>query len=339
MANSNAISLILLLIVLAGCNSQPAQKIKGEAQGTTYSIILPDGEAIAKTSVDSLLRQFDLSLSTYVPNSTVSQLNASESGIWLSDTDSFFVPMMQISDEMVRKTNGYFDPTVFPLVSAWGFFKPKVLSPTSAQIDSILQFVGWEKQLFSYTSKTKYIAKKDYRAALDFNAIAQGYAVDCLAAFLEKRGVKNYFVELGGELRLKGKNESGEDWKIGIDKPQDHSDGGNRQILSVLEITNVGLATSGNYRKFQILNGRKIVHTLNPKNGYGKANDLLSATVLAPSAAEADALATAFMAMGYAATQNWLKHHPEIKVVLVYSDEKNRTKTYVSSGLQLNSET
>lgn len=315
-------SFVISAIFLAACSTAPETKIiRGEAQGTTYSITLPDGETISKEQIDSLLARFDQSLSTYDSNSVLSKLNEGGERFNVPESDVYLIPCLKLSQQIYNLTSGAFDPTVFPLIKAWGFFKEMDNIPSTAEIESLLNFVGFDK----IELQNRVITKKDGRIALDFNAIAQGYSVDVVSAFLEEKGVLNYFVEIGGEIRVKGFNPEGNKWRVGVDVPTENPKEDVRELQDVLEISDCGIATSGNYRKFYIKDGKKYAHTLNPKTGMPAETDLLSATVIAKTAGEADGLATAFMVMGTSKTKKWLASHPEIKVYLISRGENGKS--------------
>lgn len=319
-----AVSLIAISLLI-GCQQTPSKKIiKGEAQGTTYSVILPQSENISKESIDSLLTGFDASLSTYVSSSLISSINNPVLSFKIPDSDLYFIRCFQLSKKINAVTNAAFDPTIFPLIKAWGFFKEMDRVPEAHEIDSLLKFTGFDKMEL----KDRLITKMDQRVSLDFNAIAQGISVDVLSEYLESKGVENYFVEIGGEIRVKGLNPEGEKWRIGVDVPSENPKEEVREIQDILEVSNCAIATSGNYRKFYIKDGKKYAHTLNPKTGMPAENDLLSATVIASTAGEADGLATAFMVMGTNETKAWLKQHPEIKVYLISSGKDGKNIVY-----------
>ena len=236
-------------------------------------------------------------------------------------------------------TNGAFDPTVYPLVDGWGFMKDIENIPDSSVVDSLKALVGFQpgyhfKFMYNHTEgdtvPANKILKRTPQAKLDFNAIAQGQAVDEIAKLLESRGSENYFVEIGGEIRVKGKNREGEFWRIGIDKPIENSTAEDRELQEVVQLNNKSIATSGSYRKFYEKNGVKYSHTLNPKTGYPVKHSLLSVTVVANSCALADGLATAFMVMGTQKTIQFLKDHPEldIEAYLIFNNDKGRMETY-----------
>jgi len=243
-----------------------------------------------------------------------------------------------MSQEVYATTNGAFDPTVYPLVDGWGFMKDIENVPDSSVVDSLRALVGFENGYhFKYVKSvnangepTTSIIKNTPGAQLDFNAIAQGLSVDVLAEELEKRGAKNYFVEIGGEIRVSGLNADGNEWSIGIDKPIENSTAETRELQEIVKITNKSIATSGSYRKFYKKNGIKYSHTLNPKTGYPVTHSLLSTTVVTKSCAMADAMATAFMVMGPQKAIAFIESHPELnlEVYLIYINDKDQFETY-----------
>lgn len=320
------------------------QEIVGETQGTTYGIKIVDGPTtVTKKEIDSILHDFDLSLSGYIPESTVSQLNNAVKTFAVSKRDPYFTKVFYLSERLKIDTEGAFDPTVYPLMELWGFLKNRENIPTDQEIDSVMQFVGWnEPENFSYyvgcgESKANVFVKKDPRVKLDFNAIAQGYSVDVLADFLRKKGCKNFYVEIGGEIYVEGKNPDGKAWRLGVDKPVATNDGKKQRVISaVISVSNKGIATSGNYRKFYKKGGKIFAHTLDPKSGRPAENELLSATVVAKSAAIADGMATAFMVMGLQKSKEYLKSKDKdgLEVLFIYTDEEKNLKSYVSEGMK-----
>jgi thiamine biosynthesis lipoprotein len=335
-------SLFSLVFLFCQCSSNISRKdfstIKGKAQGTTYSIILLGPESkISKNQIDSILDDFDAVLSSYVSTSLLSKFNSVEGSIVFSDSSNYFKKCLIKSQFIYDISLGAFDPTVFPLIDAWGFFKNQKTPLSKANADSILPFVSFEKdKLFSYEFKDNllYLTKKDKRVKLDFNAIAQGYAVDVLAEFIREKGYSNFYIELGGEVYVSGLNRENQKWKIGIDTPVSNSK--ERSISEVLSISNEAVATSGNYRKFYEVKGKKYAHTIDPKTGLQVTHNLLSATVIAKDCATADGFATAFMVMGKEKTIAFLKQNRDLglTVYLIYN-EKGRMKSYASDSSKL----
>ena len=302
--------------------------VRGEAQGTTYNITYSAPEKTNyKNEIDSLFKAVDQSLSTYVPGSIISRINRNDTGVV---ADKYFIDVFRKAQEISQQTNGAFDVTVAPIVNAWGFGFTKRARIDSATIDSLLRFVGYQKIKLEGGA----IVKTNPGMMLDFNAIAQGYTVDLLSSFLESKGINNYLVELGGEVRTKGKKNNGEDWKIGIDQPNETYTEG-RPLKSIVSLKNKALATSGNYRKFYVENGRKYAHIIDPHTGYPAKHNLLSATVIANDCMTADAFATAFMVMGLEKAKQFLSKDKQLglEVFFIY-DEQGTWKTYTSETLK-----
>ncbi len=334
-------SAIFNLIIISSCSgdvkrSDSFHEIHGETQGTTYTIIIQDDEhQVTKKSIDSIFKVFDLSLSTYVPQSIISRLNDTENRIEIVDETGLFKRCYIESKRIYSLTNGSFDPSVYPLVKSWGFMT-KVDSPlTKYEVDSILSFVSFEEdKLYSidFSEDSILFLKKNPHFKLDFNAIAQGLSVDVVDEWLNSKGLKNYYVEVGGELLVRGKNREGIDWRIGIDVPKDNLE--IRELENVLSVTDLAIATSGNYRKFYIKDGAKYAHTLNPKTGFPVQHSLLSATVIASDCQSADAFATAFMVMGKDKTIDFVESHPELnlEVYLLFADKNGGIVRKMSDG-------
>ena len=325
------ISLVITMLLLGiSCKQATDQSIKiaGNAQGTTYHIsFIPGDSAINKEAIDSIFRVIDSSLSTYVPASIISRINKNDTSVAVDD---YFIDVFNRSLAISASTDGFFDVTVAPLINAWGFGFTKRAQVDSALVDSLLDFVGYKRV---YLEGKKLIKGKP-QLMIDFNAIAQGYTVDILAAFLESKGISNYLVELGGEVKAKGKKSKEHYWTVGIDQPNEEVTDG-RPLTAVIQLNNRALATSGNYRKFYIENGKKRAHIIDPHTGYPATHTLLSATVLAGDCATADAYATAFMVMGMERAKNFLSEHPELQLeVFFIYDESGVWKTYSSETLK-----
>ena len=300
----------------------------GFIQGTTYRITYEsrNGEHY-QVLVDSLLKDFDNSLSIYEPNSIISRFNRNEPG---TKADEKFIEVFNKSAEVNKKTGGAFDITVGPIVNALGFGSGDTLDVDSALIDSMKAYIGMEK----VTLKDGRIIKENEHVLLDVNAIAQGYSVDLVAEFLESRKIKNYMVEIGGEVRARGKNERNQTWRIGIDKPVEGNMIPGADLQAIIRLNNRSLATSGNYRKFYSNNGIKFVHTINPATGYPVVSNLLSATVIANDCMTADAYATALMVKGVEESITFLNDNDFIEAYLIYSDEQGRFQVYLTPGLK-----
>ena len=326
---------LILTMVMVACQPSVNEKvylIEGEAQGSTYHIkYIAERDENLKPAIDSILEVIDLSMSTYRPDSAISKINQGDTTVVV---DEHFRKVFEASQQIWQESEGLFDPTVGVLVNAWGFGKQKISEedlPTDKKIDSLRKYVGFDKVALT----EKNLIKKRYTEILfDFNAIAQGYTSDVVANYLSARGIKNYIVEIAGEMYLKGRNTvEDKSWTIGVENPLKPLD--DRDLVATIQFTNQGLATSGNYRKvWTDSNGRKYVHSINPLTGRATQSDVLSATVVAPSTMLADGYATMFMVMGLAKSKAFLEKHPDLAVLLVYSDDKHQEATYKTKSFE-----
>lgn len=330
--NKTVLIVCFLVFLLPSCKEVTKKKvdlygIQGYAQGTTFNIQYIDAEnRDFQFEVDSILKAVDLSMSTWVDSSIISKINNGPAKAYL--VDSIFKEVFWLSKEISRETNGAFDATLAPVIYAWGigFSDPQKLD--QAKVDSLLQFVGYDK----FEMNGLELVKKIPEAKLDFNAIAQGYSVDLIADFLEEMGIGNYMVEVGGEIRASGKNREGEAWKIGIDKPVGVDE--ERELKGIVSLSNSSLATSGNYRKFYEVDGVKYPHTIDPRNGFPVKHNLLSVSVIAEKAAVADAYATSLMVMGTEKAKVFLNKHPDLEAYLIFPDSNNSYSSYITEGLK-----
>lgn len=325
-------SFLIVAILFTSCTkTTDFYTIQGEAQGSTYSIkYISTEEKVTKNQMDSLLTAFDLSLSTYRPDSEISKINAGDSTVVVDD---FFTETFQLSNQIYKETNGLFDPTIGVLVNAYGFGPNKKHQDLAQkQIDSLLQFVGFDKIKLN---ENKTISKKHIQTFIDFNAIAQGYSVDVVVNYLKTKGIENAIVEIGGELFAMGKNTiDNKNWVVGIDDPLQKPE--ERTLIAKVNLENLGMATSGNYRKVMIdeKTGKKFVHIINPKTGLAKKNNVLSATVLSKSSGLSDGYATAFMLMSLEESKVFLQKHPELHVMLLYSDYDNKMQQFTTENFK-----
>ncbi len=302
-------------------------RIGGNAQGTTFAITYePQTANSYEGEIDSLFKAIDHSMSLWDTTSLIVKFNESNKPIIV---DTFFQDVLKASFIINKATSGAFDPTVGPLVKVWGFArKHNKKIPTDGQIDSLRPFIGLQNILL----KDNLLIKEMAQCELDFNAIAQGYTVDVIADFLERKGVINYLVEVGGELRSKGKNQKGENWQIGIEKPDFNESSSGNSIEEIVAISGKSLATSGNYRKFIEIDGQKFSHTIDPLTGRPVIHNTLSVSVIADKCMDADAYATAFMVMGKDKALNFAAEHGmEIQCVTSENDE---LKIYRSAGFE-----
>ena len=327
-------------VVAVACQQMSKENvyyIRGEAQGTTYGITYIAHKPIEKTAVDSILKVIDLSMSTYIDNSLITKINKGEH----LPIDPHFEKVLSASMDIYSESEGVFDPSIGQLINAWGFGKKENhIPPTQKQIDSLLALTGMDKVHVATTPKGTFVEKDNPNIQLNFNAIAQGYTSDVIADYFLSKQITNFIVEVGGEIVIHGRNTlKGKSWTIGIDNPLQKPDE-DREIVATVELTDCGLATSGNYRKLwtDSLTGQKYVHTLNPKTGRPQPSNLLSATVIAPSAMLADGYATTLMALGgIEKAKDFLAQHKELKAVLLYSDEahKDKIQRYVTENFKV----
>lgn len=327
-------------VVAVACQQMSKENvyyIRGEAQGTTYGITYIAHKPIEKMAVDSILKVIDLSMSTYIDNSLITKINKGEH----LPIDPHFEKVLSASMDIYSESEGIFDPSIGQLINAWGFGKKENHTPpTQKQIDSLLALTGMDKVHVATTPKGTFVEKDNPNIQLNFNAIAQGYTSDVIADYFLSKQITNFIVEVGGEIVIHGRNTlKGKSWTIGIDNPLQKPDE-DREIVATVELTDCGLATSGNYRKLwtDSLTGQKYVHTLNPKTGRPQPSNLLSATVIAPSAMLADGYATTLMALGgIEKAKDFLAQHKELKAVLLYSDEahKDKIQRYVTENFKV----
>jgi thiamine biosynthesis lipoprotein len=333
--NRNKITWIFLIItftIIWSCNlnNQPDYYITltGPTEGTSYHITYQSNDSINyQSEIDTLLRQFDLSLSTYEPASIISQINRDEPDVLLSD---YFIRCFNASKEVFKASGGAFDITVAPVVNAWGFGFTEKADPDSMMIDSLLQYVGMDH----IRIENDRIVKDFPGIMLDVNAIAQGYAADVVSEYFESKLISNYLVEIGGEVRAKGKNAHGNYWRVGIDKPIDGIQLPGLQMEAVVSLKNRSLATSGNYRRYYIRDGVKYSHTIDPSTGFPVQHNLLSATVVADECMIADGFATAFMVMGVDKSKSILKDREDLEAYLIYTDKSGKYTVYCTPGMR-----
>jgi len=324
------IAIVLLLIGFISCKTKIYKNTSsGPALGTSYHIIyLANKELNFKKEIDSVFAVVNQSLSTYIPTSDISKINKGDTTVVV---DAMFKEVFKLSNDVYKATDGYFDPTIGALVNAWGFGPGKQVQLDSTKVDSILQYVGFSKVSITKNNTVKKLSPNIY---FDFNAVAKGYTLDCLAQLLKDKNIDNYLIELGGEIVAKGQNTiKQKPWLVGVDDPE-AKDRNSPKVL--LNIENKALASSGNYRKFRIdaVTGEKYVHTINPKTGYTKNSSVLGTTVIANTCAEADAYATSFMVMDLPDSKVLLSKHKGINAFIIYVDEKGKTQQFMTDGFK-----
>ena len=299
------------VIIVGRQRSTPYQHDKGMVFGTVYHITYQSDRNL-KTEIEQELHKVDNSLSTFNKNSVISAVNQNRE----TSLDEMFVQVFNMAQQVSADTDGDFDITVAPLVNAWGFgFKNNVM-PAPHAIDSIMQIVGYTK----VSLQDGAVVKSDPRIMLDCSAIAKGYGVDVVARCLRDKGIKNFMVEIGGEIVVSGVSEKRIPWAIGVQKPVEDSLAQNTELQTVINITDAAMATSGNYRNFYYRNGRRYAHTINPHTGRPVQHSILSATVVCKDCARADAYATAFMVMGLEKAKKILAKNKDLKAYIIYDD-------------------
>ena len=283
---------------------------QGLVFGTRYNITYLYN-ADLQPDIDYTLALVDSALSMFNPESTISAVNSSES---IQVTDTMFLKVFRRAMEISRMTNGAFDITVAPAVNAWGFGFKHSENISQSTIDSLLEITGYWK----IHEQDGLITKDDPRIMLDCSAIAKGFGTDMVADMLRSKGICDFMVEVGGEIVVSGQNPKGKLWNIGISKPVDDSLSVNNELQTVIPVTDIAMATSGNYRNFYVKDGRKYAHTIDPHTCTPVSHSLLSATVFASDCATADALATSMMVMGLDSAQALCARHPEIRAYFIY---------------------
>jgi thiamine biosynthesis lipoprotein len=321
--------LVLLIVgtvlIIRQQQAVPYQKNADFIFGTTYHITYQCDSNMA-AGIKAELLKVDQSLSPFNEKSIITAVNQNKA----VQLDSMFLDVYNLALHISEETDGAFDITVAPLVNAWGFgFKNSAL-PSSYQVDSLRQIVGYQK----VSLENGHIKKKDPRIMLDCSAIAKGYGCDVIAKFLRSRGVRNFMVEIGGEIVTSGLNPDRLPWKVGVTKPSDDSLSTSHELQTVLNVTDMAMATSGNYRNFYYKGGKKYAHTIDPKTGFPVQHNILSATVIAKSCAEADAYATSFMVMGLEKAQKVMERRPELMAYIIYSDQNGENAVWYSPSLR-----
>lgn len=305
--------------------TEETQRTQGSVFGTFYHITYQSNKEL-KSGIEAALQAVDNSLSPFNPKSVITAINDNT----CMEADSMLTEVFNLAKTVSRETDRAFDITVAPLVNLWGFGFKTGTGVSEDKVDSLLVFVNIDNvQLQNGVIKKKYP-----ETMLDCSAIAKGYGVDAVGLYLERQGVKNYMVEIGGEVRVRGTNPQGELWHIGIDRPTDDLANTNNEVEQVLQVTQLAMATSGNYRNFYEKDGKKYAHTIDPRTGYPVQHSILSSTVLAQDCATADAYATAFMVLGMEEAQKVLAKHPELMAYFIYSDKAGHLQTWMTEGME-----
>lgn len=309
----------------AAWSASKVQKAEGAVFGTFYHITYCNSEQLDE-GIKTELDKVNQSLSMFEKESTISRINNNSS----MDTDSMFVRVFSLAKQISSQTNGAFDITVAPLVNLWGFGFKNMDNVTEDAVDNLLQYVGID----GVNLVNGKIVKAHPETMLDCSAIAKGYGVDVVSEYLESQGVKHYMVEIGGEVRVRGNNPRGDKWTIGVTRPDDDSLSVKNEIEEILQVKDISMATSGNYRNFYMKDGKKYAHTIDPRTGRPVQHNILSSTVLAKDCATADAYATSFMVLGLEEAQKVLDKHPELMAFFIYNDESGNTSQWYSEKLK-----
>ena len=315
------------ILCFASCGRQSHKIVlQGLAQGSYYAVTYYDAEnRNFQPEIDSIFHAVDMSVNLWVDSSIISKVNRNED----VTLDSIFLDNFRIAMETARLSDGYFDPTVSPIVAAWGFSYKSGDSITPQLIDSLKQLVDYRK----IRIENGKVIKDNPDMKLDFNAIAQGYTSDLIAAFLESRGIKNYLVDTGGEIMARGSKPIGQPWIVGIEKPAENWD--SEQVVQTrITLRDKGLVTSGSTRKYTERNGRRYSHCIDPKTGYPVEHNVLSATVLAENSVWADALASICMVMGMEKSLPLIESMNGVEAYYIFVNEQNELETFATEGFR-----
>lgn len=312
-------------LLLSACTQKQYFEESGTVFHTLYHIKY-EAPAILTEKIDAEFQKFNLSLNPFNTNSIIAKINRNED----VETDEWFNEVFTKSMEVSKNSGGVFDITCAPLINLWGFGFSKKDSVTPQMVDSLKTFVGYNKVKLDGNK----VIKDDPRLLLNCSAIAKGYAADIIARLLEREGVENYMVEIGGEVTMKGVNPNGDCWRIGINNPEDDTSGIKNEVGEVVQLCKKGgVATSGNYRNYYIKDGKKYAHTIDPRTGYPSEQSILSATIVANDCMTADAYATAFMAMGLEKARQMAESLPDIEFYIIYADENGQHQIEYSKGM------
>ncbi len=316
------IFLVIGTIYILG-KQKPYVTNTGKVFGTYYKVTYKSNTDLHE-AIKERMSEVDYSLSPFNKKSIITAINNN------CDTtvNEMFTAVFNLAQEISAQTEGAFDITVAPLVNAWGFGFKKGTLPDSLTIDSLRQYIGYNT-ISLINGKVK---KQHLETMLDCSAIAKGYGCDAVASLLNENGITDFMVEIGGEVVTKGYNEKGNNWAIGISKPDENQGTTENKLQDIITISGKSMATSGNYRNFRYENGKKYSHTISPATGYPVEHSLLSATVIADNCATADAWATAFMVMGTDKALEFCRKNEKIEGYFIYADKEGRYKTAMSSG-------
>lgn len=327
---SSYILILFVFLSIVSCENKTGKvpvehKYVGKTQGTYYSITYFAEDTInLLAGIDSVLARFDSTFSVYKPNSIISLMNKENSEVL---ADSMFAVAWEESLRISELTNGAFDVTVAPLIELWGFGLKNRDKVTQKQVDSLLKFIGYK----NVKLENNKLIKNDERNQINLNGIAQGYAVDVVASFLQSKGIKSYLVDIGGEAITKGFKPENKLWKIAIEKPAKNPED-EREIQQVVLLTDKAISTSGNYRKYYVEDGKRFSHTIDPATGFPVTHSLLSVSVISDKCITADALCTAFMVMGFEKSKEFVEQHKDIAAYFIFSNEKSENEVFYNAA-------
>lgn len=320
--------MIIGLAVLASCGKQPEKVVlQGLVQGSYYAVTYYDEQnRNFQREIDSIFHAVDMSVNLWVDSSIISKVNRNEE----VTLDSIFIDNFNIAQKAALLSDGYFDPTISPIVAAWGFSYKSGDSLTPQLIDSLRQLVDYR----NIRIENGKVVKENPAMTLDFNAIAQGYTSDLIARFLESRGVKIFLVDTGGEIMARGEKPDGKPWIVGIEKPAENMDS-ERIVQTRIALRDKGLVTSGSTRKYVERNGKRYSHCINPKTGYPVEHQLLSVTVMAENSVWADALASICMVMGKERSLPLIQGMDGVEAYYIFVNDKNELETFATEGFRV----
>ena len=306
--------IMMLCCVLTACNNVEKQQFFGTTQGSYYSITYFDEQnRDFHHEFDSIFKEIENTLSLWDENSVIRKVNRNDTSVVLN---KIFIDNFDYAMRAAELSDGLFDPTVGPLVQAWGFHFKDGMEMTPEIVDSLKQLVGYRK----IKIEDGKVIKENPNMTLDFNAVAQGYTTDVIGEFLLLNNVDDFLVDVGGEILARGRKPNGDLWKVGIEKPAENKEA-DRIVQEIVELHNRSIVTSGNYRKYVERNGKRYSHSLNPKTGYPSENTLLSATIICDNTAWADCLASICMIVGIDKAKEILATQENVKAYFIYIDE------------------
>ena len=319
--------LILLIVgtVVILKKQPPFRTNEGLVFGTVYKITYQHADDL-HIDIKKALAEVDNALSPYNPSSIITRINQNRD----TTLNAHFTHVFTLAQRVSEETDGAFDITVAPMVNAWGFGFKHAIEISPEAIDSLKEVVGYQK----IAIEGDKVKKTDERVMLDCSSIAKGYGVDIVARALDKKGVQHYMVDIGGEVVVKGKNPRMKTWRIGINKPVEDSLSINQELQTILEVSGIGMATSGNYRKFYYKDGKRYAHTIDPRLGQPVQHNILSATVVAADCTTADAYATAFMVMGLEKSMEFCNKHPELNAYFICDGEGDAYEIHYTPGME-----